>query len=313
MDGTDKGREQVETFYIQAKSGEHGPYTVSQLRTMWDCGAITADAMIRQSGWSDWTPVTTILGVEPADSHGTHANRLDQGTRSRARSVGSSAFRIGCTVLLLLFFLVAIILAVLGAKAKSHAERTGESTVRVRDASNSQAVQELTKKRTAEAWEELGACALAFSQESEEEPWRVLSLYSELCLRIDLTGVDPELSSHIRKHIAFSSKAAQDMRQVHIEASEASKGVDGAAALGALFGGLLGAASEDENPEAAAFLGGMVGGQAARETAESEAIAALARKWAPVMEKHAATIAALEEERNSLVVRLNNRYGGDLQ
>jgi hypothetical protein len=44
-------------FYYKVKDAEKGPYTLGQLRSMWDNGLITADAVSRSSDSSEWLPL----------------------------------------------------------------------------------------------------------------------------------------------------------------------------------------------------------------------------------------------------------------
>ena len=51
-------------FFYQVKGEEKGPYTLNQLRSMWDSGQITADAVCRSSDSSEWFPIGQRIARE---------------------------------------------------------------------------------------------------------------------------------------------------------------------------------------------------------------------------------------------------------
>jgi len=53
-------------FYFKVKDEEKGPYTLNQLRSMWDAGQITADAVCRNSDSSEWFPIAQRIAREEA-------------------------------------------------------------------------------------------------------------------------------------------------------------------------------------------------------------------------------------------------------
>jgi hypothetical protein len=57
-------------FYYKVKDEEKGPYTFGQLRSMWDNGNITADAVCRSSNSSEWLPLAQRL----SDTGGVRGN-----------------------------------------------------------------------------------------------------------------------------------------------------------------------------------------------------------------------------------------------
>lgn len=58
-------------YFIIQNDETKGPYTIGQLRTMWDSGVITGETMHYQEGYSDWLPMSTILHkLEPKVSGG---------------------------------------------------------------------------------------------------------------------------------------------------------------------------------------------------------------------------------------------------
>jgi hypothetical protein len=44
----------IKTFHLKLTEGEKGPFTMSQLRSMWDSGAITADTLYRADASQGW-------------------------------------------------------------------------------------------------------------------------------------------------------------------------------------------------------------------------------------------------------------------
>jgi TM2 domain-containing membrane protein YozV len=56
----------AKTYYIVEEDKTKGPYTIGQLRGMWNIGNITGKTMHRQEGYSDWHPLSSILDqLEP--------------------------------------------------------------------------------------------------------------------------------------------------------------------------------------------------------------------------------------------------------
>ncbi|MEO6755102.1 MAG: DUF4339 domain-containing protein [Chthoniobacteraceae bacterium] len=47
-------------YLVLVGSEQRGPYTLSQLRSMWGSGAITADALYWQKGLDKWEPISRI-------------------------------------------------------------------------------------------------------------------------------------------------------------------------------------------------------------------------------------------------------------
>jgi hypothetical protein len=51
----------IPLFYIGINDKQAGPYTLEQLRSMWNSGSITANTLYWQEGMSDWKSVHTLL------------------------------------------------------------------------------------------------------------------------------------------------------------------------------------------------------------------------------------------------------------
>ncbi|MCW1923229.1 GYF domain-containing protein [Luteolibacter arcticus] len=47
-------------YWIQSGSDQKGPYTLSQLQSMWRGGSITADTLYFQEGLEGWEPISLI-------------------------------------------------------------------------------------------------------------------------------------------------------------------------------------------------------------------------------------------------------------
>jgi GYF domain 2 len=56
-------------YYIIQNGEANGPYTIGQLRAMWNSGAITGETLYCQEGWSEWLPLSTMIeDLEPSAS-----------------------------------------------------------------------------------------------------------------------------------------------------------------------------------------------------------------------------------------------------
>ena len=54
------------SYYIIQNDETKGPYTIGQLRSMWNAGAITGKVVFCKEGDAEWRPLSTILGeLEP--------------------------------------------------------------------------------------------------------------------------------------------------------------------------------------------------------------------------------------------------------
>jgi uncharacterized RDD family membrane protein YckC len=51
-------------IYLLYANQNHGPYVLDQIRNMWSSGIVTADAMYRTEGETEWTPITNLLAPE---------------------------------------------------------------------------------------------------------------------------------------------------------------------------------------------------------------------------------------------------------
>jgi hypothetical protein len=51
----------VVSYYIRQNDDTKGPYTIGQLRAIWNAGAITGDTLYREEGITEWQPLRTIV------------------------------------------------------------------------------------------------------------------------------------------------------------------------------------------------------------------------------------------------------------
>ena len=50
-------------YWISSGSDQKGPYTLSQLQSMWRAGLITADTLYFQQGFDEWAPISLITDL----------------------------------------------------------------------------------------------------------------------------------------------------------------------------------------------------------------------------------------------------------
>jgi len=72
-------------YFIIQDDQTKGPYTMGQLRSMWNAGAITVDTLYCEEGFEDWLHLR-VLAEEIEGSMHLPAS-LDYGSSSRAASV----------------------------------------------------------------------------------------------------------------------------------------------------------------------------------------------------------------------------------
>jgi hypothetical protein len=61
---TKQSSSQVELFYYKIADRENGPYTFDQLRSLWNSGQITGDALFRNEKSSQWEPLSVRIGQQ---------------------------------------------------------------------------------------------------------------------------------------------------------------------------------------------------------------------------------------------------------
>ncbi len=56
----------MSTYYIQSGGVQQGPYTESQLRTIWDSGSVPFDTIYWTEGMVEWGPIVQLMqSLEP--------------------------------------------------------------------------------------------------------------------------------------------------------------------------------------------------------------------------------------------------------
>jgi predicted RNA-binding Zn-ribbon protein involved in translation (DUF1610 family)/TM2 domain-containing membrane protein YozV len=58
----------VPPYWLLIGNEKKGPYTFSQLKSMWGSGSITADALYCQEGFEAWVPISSLLDQKPPAS-----------------------------------------------------------------------------------------------------------------------------------------------------------------------------------------------------------------------------------------------------
>ena len=86
-------------YYIKSKGEERGPFAHSQLRSMWDSGAITSDTLFRQRESQDWQPIaelfeTSDVAAEPSVPKSDAAATAATTTSPKKSQAGAIAFLI---------------------------------------------------------------------------------------------------------------------------------------------------------------------------------------------------------------------------
>ena len=58
------------SYFILQQDDAKGPYTIGQLRSMWNSGSITADTLYCQEGFDQWLPLLQLRGeLEPVPAN----------------------------------------------------------------------------------------------------------------------------------------------------------------------------------------------------------------------------------------------------
>jgi hypothetical protein len=79
-------------FLLLSHGEQRGPFTYSQLQSMWQTGAITADAMYWQDGLDDWNPIARLSLDRPVPSSPPAAQQIIYVKQSRS----------GCSLILII-------------------------------------------------------------------------------------------------------------------------------------------------------------------------------------------------------------------
>ncbi len=126
------------SYFILLNDETKGPYTLAQLKAMWNSGAITMETLHCQEGYSQWLPLSVILGeLEPATMP-----PLIQPTASLLSQAAPRQWRFGWGILwaLLAAFLALLVFGLLASALINRATPPPASTY---------SAQEAPKKKTA--------------------------------------------------------------------------------------------------------------------------------------------------------------------
>ena len=74
-------------FFVRDKSGERGPFTRSQLRSMWDSGFVTSDSEARMEDTADWVPMSALIEQVDASPIQTDVPSVPTKTRTKPWSL----------------------------------------------------------------------------------------------------------------------------------------------------------------------------------------------------------------------------------
>lgn len=103
-------------YYVLINDETKGPYTMGQLRGMWNSGAVTAQTLHCQEGYDKWTPLSVILDqleptVAPPPLPGKQTQQ-DYPSASQLKKKGLG-FVVGCIALLFGLLAVVIVMTVI--------------------------------------------------------------------------------------------------------------------------------------------------------------------------------------------------------
>jgi hypothetical protein len=103
-------------YHLWLEERAKGPFTLGQLRAMWNGGQITRDTLYVVEGGSEWCPLSDIIGelepaIDAADSKTVKVleeiNRSQEVTKNNAKFVGCflfGVFALVCGLAILFFF-----------------------------------------------------------------------------------------------------------------------------------------------------------------------------------------------------------------
>jgi len=77
-----------DTFYILIENETKGPYTLNQIKTMWNNGSVTVRTMFMAESASEWTPLRNILHrLEPSQANLQSSDNLPPILQTQTRRV----------------------------------------------------------------------------------------------------------------------------------------------------------------------------------------------------------------------------------
>ena len=71
-------------YLLLVGAEQRGPYALSQLRTMWRSGSITADSLYWQEGFEEWAPISRISDSLDPPAPAAHPPALPRTTKQQA-------------------------------------------------------------------------------------------------------------------------------------------------------------------------------------------------------------------------------------
>lgn len=119
------------SYYILQNDETKGPYTLGQLRAMWNSGAITTDTLHSQEGYSEWLPLSAIVQeLEPPPAPPPVPPTTPQYFRQPApppkkKGVG---FVGGCLLVVVGFIVIVVIMSVVVDTPSSSSSGSGASS-----------------------------------------------------------------------------------------------------------------------------------------------------------------------------------------
>jgi hypothetical protein len=97
-----------ELYYLQSKGEESGPFTLGQVRTMWESGRITANAQYRLTPEGEMQPLIELVGG--ADGHRHDSSKVPATTSGKAEAKSSSKKpALGCLGVVMLLVTLAYV------------------------------------------------------------------------------------------------------------------------------------------------------------------------------------------------------------
>lgn len=124
-------------YYVDINCEASGPYTIGQLRAMWNSGAITSKTLYCREGWSQWLPLSAMISeLEP--SARVPPRMISPPMLLKTRR---SKQKIGVVVVLVLAWVGAIVLIIIAKTPSSDKNKPLESEVTQSQSSPGEVVQ----------------------------------------------------------------------------------------------------------------------------------------------------------------------------
>ena len=115
------------SYYLLQNDETKGPYTIGQLRAMWNSGVITADTLYCREGWSEWLPLLGMIrDLEPPAEPPPLPPPVITEQSYQAPPKKGIGFIIWC---LLIFVSLIVIGAIVGALNQSDTSSTSPTSI----------------------------------------------------------------------------------------------------------------------------------------------------------------------------------------